>query len=308
MENKLHRYKTTLFSSSYDDVFSCLMPAGHRSAFDFLFIAGSGRNGSTLLSAILNNHPAICIPPEHRMIPTSIRYWHTHPQHSWERKIDAVCSFLAQPSQWNADISSIKNNLLQFPKQKRSLAPVLEYIYHHMVPTGKSVTVLGDKTPSNTTYIKLIKKQFPGSKIIFLVRDPRDVMASYLKANEPYYTERFDFMLWRWKDAIEKYRSLVKRSAADVLLVKYEDLVTDPSESVKAILQLLNLDFHPRILEDYNKNIAFLGVQEAVHHQNINNPISTTSIGAWRLSLPQQLAERTTKKLTRYMKDLNYSF
>jgi len=36
------------------------------------FILGSGRNGSTLLSAILNSHQSVFIPPEQFVLPFSI--------------------------------------------------------------------------------------------------------------------------------------------------------------------------------------------------------------------------------------------
>lgn len=283
------------------------MPSNKKDDGNFFFIMGSGRNGSTLLSCILNNHPNICIPPEHSLIPVSVLYWHLHPFTSWNNKVDHVCSLLERPSQWEIDIAGIKQELINAPPGKRNVNHVLRSVYLSAARSQKKKgPVSGDKTPANTAYLKLIKKQFPQSKIVFLVRDPRDVMASYLKANEKYYSDRFDFMLWRWKNSIEKYRSLSKKFPADVMLLKYEALVSDPQKEVNNIIQFLELKSQHGLLDDYGKNLSFMGVEDAVHHQNILNSISTDSIGAWKLSLPGEKAERITKKLGNYMEQFGY--
>jgi hypothetical protein len=299
-------FKIRHFSALYDDVLSSVMPAV-KDTQPFLFIMGSGRNGSTLLSAILNNHPGICIPPEHNIIPVAIRYWYTHPFRTWNDMTEHVCGFLRRPSQWSLDIAAIQKDLLAAPASERNVTCILRSIYGYFAQLqGKVNPVFGDKTPSNTFYIKSIKKHFPASRIVFLVRDPRDVIASFLKANEQYYSDRFGFMIWRWKNSIEKYKALSKHYPADVMLLKYEDLVSDPQKEVNAIIKLLGLASAPGLLNNYGANLEFLGVNDASHHQNILNPISTASIGAWRDTLTNEQAGRIEKKLGARMRKLGY--
>jgi protein-tyrosine sulfotransferase len=306
MNYDLTSFKIRHFSALYDDVLSTFMPAV-KNTQPFLFIMGSGRNGSTLLSAILNNHPDICIPPEHNIIPEAIRYWYTHPFRSWNDMAGHVCSFLGKPSQWNIDIAAIQKDLLAAPATKRNVTYVLRTIYGYFAQLqGKANPIFGDKTPSNTFYIKSIKKQFPGSRIVFLVRDPRDVLASLLKADEKYYSARFDFMMWRWKNSIDKYKALSKKFPGDVMLLKYEDLVNNPQRKVDATIKFLGLKPEPGLLSDYDANMEFLGVKDASHHQNILNPISTASIGGWKHALTNESATRIKNKLGTYMRMFGY--
>jgi hypothetical protein len=205
------------------------------------------------------------------------------------------------------DIDQLQEDLLAVPVKDRNVVHVLHYVYGLFGQSqGKSNPMPGDKTPANTQFIKLVKKQLPESKIIFLVRDPRDVMTSFLKVNEKYYSERFDFMLWRWKNSIDKYRSLSKKHPQDVHLLRYEDLVSDPQTEVDAITRFLDLQPEPGLLNIYDEKLELLGVKNAAHHQNVLNPISTGSIGAWKQFLTEDTATRITNKLGSRMEAFGY--
>ena len=52
-----------------------------------------------------------------------------------------------------------------------------------------------DKAPAGTLYLPLIAKLFPGAKILFALRDPRDVVLSCLRSS--FQDERHDLRLHR---------------------------------------------------------------------------------------------------------------
>jgi hypothetical protein len=295
------------FSAFYDDAFSKVIPQLRTESWKALFIMGSGRNGSTLFSCILNNHNKICIPPEHNGIPAAIRYWHTHPFQSWTNKVNHITSIFEKSALWNFEGEKTKSELSGIPVNQRNINEIINSIYGYFGrKQGKLNPVWGDKTPSNNHFIKTIKKQFPLSKIIFLVRDPRDVVSSLLEINEKHFLKTFDFLLWRWIDSIDKYRFLSKKFPEDIRMLKYENLVSNPSEEVTGIIRWLDLEPQPGLLNSYAANMEFLGIKDVEHHKNINNPISTGSIGKWKYNLAKESVTKIHRRLGATMKQLGY--
>jgi hypothetical protein len=102
---------------------------------------------------------------------------------------------------------------------------------------------------------------FPGSRLIFLLRDGRDVVDSWLSAyragswalDEGAFpaTAQGREALVRWQSAVWAFRTDVVQRAFEALppgrrvLVRYEDLVADPVRHVERIGDLLPVDMAP---------------------------------------------------------------
>jgi hypothetical protein len=269
-----------------------------------LFIMGSGRNGSTLLSCILNNHPHICIPVEHSFIPSSIKYWYSHPFQTWNQKKNSIHKLLEKTNYWKLNLALIENEMDLLDYDRQHVNSIIEIVYRQLThQNGKQDAIWGDKTPSNTQFIKLIKAQFPTSKILFLIRDPRDYLASMLNMDTNY---QLDFLLWRWKDALSKYESLKSRYYDDVRLLKYETLVSDTEKVIQELVSWLGLDYYPGIVEGYSKNMKILHVDSVAHHQKILEPISVNSIGNWKTQLSPIEIKQTEQQAGKKMLELGY--
>lgn len=93
-----------------------------------------------------------------------------------------------------------------------------------------------EKTPSHIFKISDMTKDFPDCRIIVMVRDGRDVACS-LKARGYDWTENVE--LWiKSNEELEKYSYL-----PNLKVIKYETLVSSPSNTVLDILRFLNLNF-----------------------------------------------------------------
>jgi len=123
--------------------------------------------------------------------------------------------------------------------------------------------------------LKSHSKYFPSyPKVIYLVRDPRDVIVSHFhwakknpnkKRNNAslsfeQYAEIFfkgDFYFGRWDEHFLGWKSNSERIKNGFLLIKYEDLKNDTQTAFSRIVKFLNLDYDPVKIDDAIRKASF---------------------------------------------------
>lgn len=184
----------------------------------------SPRSGSTLLTRILNSHSQIASPcelaipkyfPEGDVKSESVRH-----------KYRQICEY------YQADF----DRSLSHPRYL--MARVLER-------EGKECLVLKD--PRQSLFLAEIARDFPKSRFIHLVRDVRSVAMSRMFANR----ERDAFQRWlEYNQAVlSAIKTLDKRQ---VFLIRYEDIIERPIETISELVEFLGYPFDADIL-DYGK-------------------------------------------------------
>lgn len=270
------------------------------------FILGSGRNGSTLLSALLNQHPELMIPPEQWVLYEMIIKYKLFNFHSWNDLVNLMLGLIADPGSnegWATDFTPLYTELKQLSKEDRCLQEIIDAIYSlHGDQQEQQFECWGEKSPINTVYLKFIYPVYPDSQYIFLLRDGRDVVSSMVKNNN----REINFAIWKWKHSIRMYRWIRKRVSEDqLLLVRYEDLVRQPESTLKKLTQFLNISFSKNIL-NHQGSLDYLNVREMQHHQNLQNPLSSTSIGKWEKRLSEKEKEYLLPRLENLLGEFGY--
>jgi hypothetical protein len=176
------------------------------------------------------------------------------------------------------------------------------------------------KEPNGSISAPLILEAFPESKLIFLVRDSRDVVASLLDAAKEgswYGYDRFEASVadavLRGRDTSEDGRfverlsrnyvsnvSAVKEAYARhpdgaKVLVRYEDLRADPQGSVLHICDSLGIDVDGVQLEQAVERHAFENIPQEDRGRGKFHRRATP--GAWREDLTPEQA-RTVEEIT----------
>jgi len=207
-----------------------------------IFIVGMPRSGTSLLEQIISSHTNVFGGGELSFLSNTLN-----------KKI------LDNDKIDNLREENLKNLLSQSQE---------EYIYKisQMDSSGKVFT---DKTPLNFKYIGFIKNIFPDSKIINCNRDPIDTCwsnyknffsGSLLFSNNltdlaKYYTLYQDLMMF-WK----------KLFGNDIYNLKYEELIGNPEEIIKNLLDFCDLKWDDNCL----------------HHENNKRSIKTASLAQAR--------------------------
>ncbi len=140
---------------------------------------------------------------------------------------------------------------------------------------------------------------FPGSRLVFLLRDGRDVVDSWLAAyragswalDEGAFpvTDVGRESLVRWQSAVWAFRTEVVRRAYDAhpadrrVMIRYEDLVADPCRELGRLCAVLPFDVPVETLAAVADEHAYESVPAAAKGER--KEIRSASPGGWRDNL-----------------------
>jgi hypothetical protein len=104
-----------------------------------------------------------------------------------------------------------------------------------------------DKTPQNFHHIEKIRTAFPGAQFIFMLRDPRQVLASFKYADSGGHdVRRYHPVAYSYYWLVAARRYLALRGSDDVCALPYEALVTDLEQTMLDLSAFLSDEFGPQ--------------------------------------------------------------
>lgn len=243
-----------------------------------LFIFGAPRSGTSLLSRMMNSHPEIAVPQESHIYnlfyPLRRRYGDLTKKENQATLIRHIATYgLVRDWSPPADISAAIN-CLSIPGFKGVADALLRSWAEKQ---GKSHW--GEKTPGHIDYVDAIISHFPNAHLIHIVRDPRDVCLSVIRARfgpkNPYAAAI------EWREYLRKIEQVqFQHPDRKMALVRYDDLLIDPESTLKALCGQIGLDFSSRMVDfhldrhPYNTDSANLA--------NLRRPIISGNREKWR--------------------------
>lgn len=122
---------------------------------------------------------------------------------------------------------------------------------------NKSPKAWLQKTTSSEIYAKEIFEWFPNAKFIHIIRDPRDNFASLKSGWEKLYSlrtndsnELIQSMIDRGKLCMELAKLNSQRFGKQkYMVIKFEDIVTDPKKYVKKICDFVEIQYEENLLQ-----------------------------------------------------------
>jgi hypothetical protein len=202
---------------------------------------------------MLNMHPELCVPPEspHFQILPPI----------YRKKVYT-----------DKDIKELSNsfplcnfkNVVKREEFERLLEKVLPAglnviiacLYQaYAIGLGKENVRWGDKEPRHWQFIYALRNWYPESQYLHLVRDPRDTITSLIEnarrgkiitQHSYIFTSKWIpahiVIAWNWDYAFKKTVQQGKiLGKGRYRLIKYEDLVSDPSQKLSSVCDFLGI-------------------------------------------------------------------
>lgn len=227
--------------------------AGH------VFVLGFPRSGTTFLGQVLDAHPLVTTMDEVETLGEAGR--------SYLADEAGLARLAAAP---DAELETYR---AAYWRRVRALG---------VEPQGRVVV---DKLPMNTLGLPVIARLFPQAKVVFVRRDPRDVILSCFRRQFTPSGMSFEFTSLegaaRYYDAVMRLAEAYQAALPlDLKILRYEDLVADfPAEAAK-LLDFLGLSQDPALT-------AFAG---AARPEDIATPsaaqvtggVSGEGVGQWR--------------------------
>ena len=161
--------------------------------------------------------------------------------------------------------------------------------------------------------LDLLGELYPGAKEVILVRDFRDRLSSVLAWNAKQGRELFgrdafasdaDFVTSRVRTEARSLLEHWRTRKSSALLLRYEDLVSEPRQALTELLAFLNLDSSDASLDATLDRAA----QETTlldSHRTTKQPDAT--IGRWRRDLSPDLADICNEVLAPVLTEFGYS-
>lgn len=246
------------------------------------FIVGAGRSGTTLLRLMLAGHSRIHIPPETWFVRNLVKELPLEKPLAPDQVARAV-EIITTDYRW-ADMAIAADDLKRWAEQLESpkLVDIINLVYHRQLKRyGKRR--FGDKTPNYISILPQLDALYGDTcKFIHLIRDGRDVAISTIDMSQSRYYRRMQF---GWSRAMRFYREYLRSPlGAQILEVRYEDLVLQPETTVRRICAFLGEQFEPEMLEWRNR-INLVPQREMVIHSKLGRPLSKDSVGVWQHKL-----------------------
>ena len=201
-----------------------LVPPGEpdAEAAGHVFLLGFPRSGTTLLEVVLDGNPRVVSLEEHELLA------------------DGVLAFMREPV-----------NLLPLARAESQAVNALRQAYWRRVrDAGADVAgkVFVDKHPLNSMKLPLIAKLFPHAKILFAVRDPRDVILSCFRRRFKMNPSMYELLTLpgaaAFYAAVMTFADTAKRSLQlDWREVRYESLVAGLEPEMRGICEYIGLEW-----------------------------------------------------------------
>jgi tetratricopeptide (TPR) repeat protein len=191
-------------------------------AAEHVFLLGFPRTGTTLLEVVLDGHENVVSSEELELLS------------------DGVIRYMSEPLDLRALAAA----------DDAELRPMRQAYWRRVREAGLTVEgkVFIDKHPLNTLKLPLIAKLFPKARIVFAVRDPRDVVLSCFRRRFKLNPAMYEFLTLvgaaSFYDIVMSFAQLSKaRLSLDWLEVRYEKVVEDFEGEMRRICAFIGLDW-----------------------------------------------------------------
>jgi sulfotransferase family protein len=273
-----------------------------------VFIVGHGRSGTTLLRMMLSANRRIFISSEGAYV-CPLRcgistYGDLRDTRNLERLQIALLPWLEAVNYLSPPgIEDLAAWVDRFGCDERAL--ITFYGTWEARVLGKDdLEWWGDNEPSHVFNIPYFARLFPSCKFILMIRDPRDVYASYKAAWPGYHTAESLAMLWE-RCLLDGLLAASCLGDSTVKQVRYENLVTNPRAQLQEVCEFLHVEYADTMLKFYESKAA-KHLSQVSHHKSVVKAVFTESVGKHRQILTQEEIVAIEQRLYTPMRCLKY--
>jgi hypothetical protein len=263
------------------------------------FIAGAAKSGTTLLVSLLDSHPELLVMPQ------DTAYFATVLTKYKDRGRRAQFDYLTNESWTNVlfgkQAKRGNQDYAGFPKKEfletferiafdpvnaeRDLLALMMEAYASVVgiPIDR-IRRWVEKTPANRNCVPQIFARFPQATLLLTMRDPRALLAAQIALEKKRNTKRFSvyYVVAHWLGAA-KLAKKIQASLEKGLVVRYEELVSEPKTSMQKVCDYLEIHFDPDVLLNPTKVGQSWGGNSAAGVRF--SEISTEPVTRWQREL-----------------------
>ena len=243
------------------------------------FIMGCQGSGNTLLGLILGRHSRLAVFLGSHYYPLFAadrrRYGDLNRSSNLVRLIRDFLVLTKARGVTAPDVHEILDTL-----SERTFEGVLS-AFLHAYAHGQGKARVGERTSQHYLYLREILTGFAKSQVIFTIRDPRDI-AFTIRAG---LGTSVGGAIHAWNAAFAAY----SHASRPVHLVRYEDLVRNPFDTITRICEFLEERYEPAMLRFFEATPEQF--RTLPHHRRLFQPLDGCSVGEFRQMSAREIAE-----------------
>lgn len=206
-----------------------------------VFLIGSPRSGSTLLSRVLGAHPAVFSPEEPHLITPLAHLGY------FENVETAPYDPIITRQAARALVASLPKGEADYLDALRAYS---DAIYGKLFATADPrATRLLDKTPAYALSLDFLSRLYPEARYIVLTRHPMAVWSSFVDSffdGDDRVAHEHNPLLERYVPAIARF---LRTTKVPLRRVAYESLVQEPEENTRHLCSFLDINFEPGMID-----------------------------------------------------------
>jgi len=195
----------------------------------------------------------------------------------YKRVIDDAHNKLRKRQKILIDKENCLKHLEQNGVSHKSLIEALNFEIHK----NFNAKIIGDAEINAWKNIPDFLKMFPKSKVLIILRDPRDILCSFKKLT---IAKKYDYLIaiFNCLDLINATYKLKKKYKKKIVIVKFHELKTKTKKVIRSICKTLKVKFNKKML---NEN-AFLDLKGKKWDKNysytFDNKLRKKTINRWK--------------------------
>jgi len=248
------------------------------------FVLGAARSGTTMLRLMLNRHSRLAIPFESHFlqpifaeIPTD-RPLKTHEAVRLADLVTGERNFRT----WHLDAADVHRQLIE--RAPAPLAELVDALYRmEIARSGKPRW--GDKTPYYYVCWRQLMGLLPGSRLIHIIRDGRDVNLSLEKVG--WHGSTASDRARYWQERVEMAHAAARELGPKRnLIIRYEEVVLNTRETLEKVCDFLGETFEPGMLDFFTDATLYICDIDGDVHQKVRRAPRPEDVGRWRREMP----------------------
>jgi hypothetical protein len=248
----------------------------------FPFFVGCGRSGTTLVRALVDAHPLMAIPPESHFVVAQA------PGRGKRFDPGAFADALAASDRfalWELDRADVAAAVAAAPAGYPDAVRAVFALWAERAGKPR----YGDKTPGYVVHVPAIARLLPEAVFVHVIRDGRDVAASFLDVG---WAASAEEAARHWALRVRRGRRAGRAlGPGRYHELRYEDLVADPELALRTVCDAIGLAFDPAML-DHRAGAAEVArtTSHPGYHRHLGEPLRD-DLRDWRRDLaPSQQA------------------
>ncbi len=247
-----------------------------------IFIGGLMRSGTTLLRAMLAQHSAIASGLETHWFDID---WPAQQARGGEPLRDYLHRI--------GEFFAVGGEAVDTQMAAADSAAAFLDLFMGAVTMAAGKRRWAEKTTGNIRHLDAILAHWPQAMIIHVLRDPRDIFASFRRSKKYGGIDDFANLWCDYLGDVERFKGALPLNDGNYLELRYEALVRDPIGQMQAVISFLGEDWEDAVgrfdgkADEHDRVLGLTGHSSTTLEQ-IAHPLSQNRVGLGQDSISDE--------------------